>query len=449
MKLWTALRSEQRYTLNDYASWVSESFLYNQNWYAGEVQTTLGQRAERIGSDFRGLASQAYASNGIVFSCMLVRQLVFSAIRFQFQTITSGRPSETWGHPSLALLENPWPGGTTQDLLARMIQDADLAGNSFQTVETSLATLGGDGGKELVRLRPDYMGIVLGRRRSGLGMEKLGYVYCEGPEEEDHILLRDEVAHFAPIPDPLASYRGMSWLTPIIREVQADQLMGRHKRMFFENGATPNMVIKHDPATTQEKVKAFRERLDAEHKGASNAYKNLHIGGGADVTVVGANFQQITFTQVQGHGETRVAAAAGTPPILVGLSEGLESATYSNYGQARRRFADGTCHPLWQNAAGSLGVLMAPLMPPLGQGRRLWYDANVPFLREDEKDAAEIAEIQARTIRTYVDGGYTPDSSKRAVMSGDLGLLEHSGLYSVQLQAAGAQASAVTTGDDS
>jgi hypothetical protein len=62
--------------------------------------------------------------------------------------------------------------------------------------------------------------------------------------------------------------------------------------------------------------------------------------------------KQIDFKVTQGHGETRIAAAAGVPPIIVGLSEGLEAATYSNYGQARRRFADVTMRPLWRERGG-------------------------------------------------------------------------------------------------
>ena len=87
-----------------------------------------------------------------------------------------------------------------------------------------------------------------------------------------------------------------------------------------------------------------------------------------------------------------------------------------------------------QNMAGSLETLR----PAPGPDARLYYDArDVPFLREDEKDSAEIAEMKARTIRTYVDGGYTPESAKAAVESGDEGLLEHTGYFSVQLQAMG------------
>jgi phage portal protein BeeE len=143
----------------------------------------------------------------------------------------------------------------------------------------------------------------------------------------------------------------------------------------------------------------------------------------------------VDFKAVQGAGETRIAAAAGVPPIVAGFSEGLESATYSNYAQARRRFADGTIHPLWQNASGS----METLLPPPGDDARLWYDADdIPFLREDEKDAAEITSTRATTVATLVREGFTPDSvAKFMQTSDDFRVLEHTGLFSVQLQAPG------------
>jgi hypothetical protein len=136
---------------------------------------------------------------------------------------------------------------------------------------------------------------------------------------------------------------------------------------------------------------------------------------------------------IQGAGETRIAAAANTPPIIVGLSEGLASATYSNYGMARRRFADATMHPLWGDASGSLEILR-----PAPAASRLWYDArDVPFLREDTKDQAEVSFRAAQTIRSLVDGGFDPDSAVAAVTAGDMSLLVHTGRLSVQLQAPG------------
>jgi phage portal protein BeeE len=142
------------------------------------------------------------------------------------------------------------------------------------------------------------------------------------------------------------------------------------------------------------------------------------------------------FKNIQGAGETRIAAAGGVPPVIVGLSEGLQAATYSNYAQARRRFADGTLHPLWQNVAGSFANIIPRPSPTTGSGGevRLWYDArDVPFLREDQKDAAAIQGTQAATINTLITAGFTPDSSVKAVSASDWGLLEHTGLTSVQL----------------
>jgi phage portal protein BeeE len=395
-------------------------------------EQTLTQGRESVGGGFGAFSTSAYAADSVVFACMDVRAKVFSSVRFRWQRLRGGKPSDMYGSTELRVLERPWVGGTTQDMLTRMIQDADLAGNSFWT------RIGG----EAVRLRPDWVEIAVGERMYGggkVGLEKLGYVYYEGGRwsgNDGVALLASEVAHFMPIPDPLASFRGMSWLTPIVREIEADLTMTRHKRKFFENGATPNMVVKHAEHADQQAILDFARKMEMQQAGTDNAYKTFHLYPGADATVVGVDLQSVDFRAVQGAGETRIAAAASVPPVIVGLSEGLAAATYSNYGQARRRFADGTMHPLWANAAGSL----EPLLPAQGPDVRLWYDAtDVPFLREDEKDAAVIAQTQASTMTALIQAGYTPDSVAAAVEASDWRLLEHTGLFSVQLQPPGAQ----------
>ncbi|WP_454199580.1 phage portal protein [Nocardia sp. Marseille-Q1738] len=430
-------------TWDEYAQ-LLQQFQFNGYVYQTGLQQTLaGTDTERPSNNFVGLASSAYASNGVVFACMLVRQLVFSSIRFRWQNLRDGKPSDTFGTAELSVLEEPWTGGTTQDLLSRMIQDADLAGNSYWTRQ----------GDELIRLRPDWVEIVgakrylpsVGRNRNRgtgqVGWVKKGYLYTEGGSGSNNdpvAFTVDEVAHFAPIPDPLAQFSGMSWLTPILREIQADHAMTRYQRKYLDNGATPNMVIKHDIGANEEKVRRWKEQMDEKHAGADNAGKTLHLYPGADATVIGSNLKDIDFKNVRGGGETRIAAAAGVPPVIVGLSEGLAAATYSNYGQARRRLADGTAHPLWQNVSGSLNRIVPRTDRTKSSAVRLWYDAtDVPFLREDEKDAADIAAVKAQTIRQYIDSGYLPDSVVAAVNANDLRLLKHSGLYSVQLQKPG------------
>lgn len=440
-------------TIDDYAAAVSQMMFGGVGYPLGGVtQTMAGDTAERVAHDLPGYA-RVFATSGPVFSCMLVRQQVFSAVRFRWQRITDGKPSDMFGTPELGALERPWPSGTTQDLLNREIQYADLAGNAFAVRDTPLPRIGGDG-SDIVTLRPDWVDIVLApRRRQGgqMGWRKLGYVFTQDGRDsgnEPVILPLNEVSHFAPIPDPLAAWRGMSWLTPVVREIQNDGLMTRHQRKFFENAATPNMVATLPKEIKKDDFRAFVEQMDSGHKGIENAYKTLYLGGGADVTIVGQNFDQMKFTDLTAASETRIASAAGVPPIIAGFSKGLESATYSNYGQARRRFADGTMHPLWQQIAGSLEPLVPKpaLLPGEDPSQvRLWYDPDgVPFLREDEKDHAQIQQMQAATIASLVREGYTHDSVIRAVEANDWRLLRHTGLYSVQLHPPGSGPAAPT-----
>lgn len=439
-------------SVDDYLQTINQlEFLHNGISYTAPFMTsgltgTYGtQPAEQIDCEFEAYCKAAYAANGVVFAVMLARKLAFSAVRFCWQRINQGRPSEMFGSVALQVLEQPWVGGTTQDLLTRVIDDADLAGNSYWVDVAQVARADALEGQripgpqaELVRLRPDWAQIVLEPRRlrgGQVGWRRLGLVYWEGGvgQSEPVAFLPDEYVHFAPLPDPLATYRGMSWLTPVLREIEDDKQMGRHKSAFFRNSATPNLSVSLDKDVSLTAFQAFKTAMDAGHKGPENAGKTLYLGGGADVKVIGADFQQMDFKSIQGHGETRIAAAGGVPPIIVGLSEGLASATYSNYSQARRRFADGTMHPLWQNVSGCFANIV-PRPPNSNSSVRLWYDSrDVPFLREDRQDAAQIQSTQAGAINQLITAGFTPQSAVKAIDAEDWALLEHTGLTSVQL----------------
>lgn len=383
-------------------------------------QTFTGSPSEKVEQSFEGFVRCAYRTNGPIFACMLIRLMLFSEARFQFRSLNNGRPGDLFGTRDLAPLEKPWANGNTGDLLARALQDVDLAGNFFAARRQDA----------IRRLRPDWVTIVSASETDrDEDIEVVGYAYGRPGSGKESIYLPEEIAHFAPIPDPLARFRGMSWLTPIVREVLADSAATTHKLKFFENGATPNLVVKLDPTIQKEQYKQWVELFDERHEGSLNAYRTLYLGGGADATVVGADLKALDFSAVQGAGESRIAAAAGVPPIIAGFSEGLKSATYSNYTQARRRFSDGTMRPLWRGIAGALSKLVN--VPAKAE---LWYDdRDIAFLQEDQKDAAQIQTIQAKTMSALIAAGYEPESVTAAITAGDLTLLKHTGLVSVQL----------------
>ena len=433
-RLLDALRgSSTRYSLAEYAQQMA-SFVYQGNLYSPPYsQTNPGQLTEQLQNDFVSMVRGAYYDNGIVFACMLARRAVFMEGRFQWRQIRSGRLGDYFGTPGLQVLETPWQGAGTDDLLARMIDDVDLAGNAYVFRENGTAN-------EVIRLRPDYVDIALLPRVVGgnsLGYKKVGYVYWEGGDRTGTpaALTLDEVAHWAPIPDPLASYRGMSWLTPVAREIMGDRAASIHKLKFFDQGATPNMIVKVSETMSIDDFKEFMEIFDADSSGLEQAYKTLFLGGGADVEVVGKDFQQMDFKSVQGAGETRIASAAGVPPVIAGFSEGLAGSSLNtgNYNAARRNFADRTLRPLWR----SISTSMQQIVPAPG-GSKLAIDTrDVAFLSEDAEISAGIQQTKAITIRNLLDAGYDADSVVDAVLADDLGRLQHSGLFSVQLQPPG------------
>lgn len=421
-------RTESRYSLNEYVDDYA-TFLFEGNAYQGLQQTWQpgSSPSEKPAVGFDGRVQSCYRSNGVVFACQMARLLLFSEARFMWQQLRAGRPQDFFWTTDLLVLEQPWKSGSTGDLLSRMLQDVDIAGNAFIRRTTPAQ------GLALERLRPDWTSVALGTNSDMTNAEVVGYFYEPGGpgSKQDPVFFdASEVAHWAPIPDPQNIYRGMSWLSPILREVRADTRATEHKLQFWDNAATPNMVVKFDPTVTAEQADRFKALMEGQHRGVRNAYKTLFLGGGADASTVGLDFRQMDFKQVQGAGETRIAAAAGVPPVIVGLSEGLQAATYSNYAQARRRFADMTIRPLWRSLVASLQTIV-----PAPARARLWYDdRDIPALQEDQMDSAEILSRKMLTIESGVRAGYKPESVVAAVAADDLSLLEHTGLFSVQLQ---------------
>jgi phage portal protein BeeE len=370
---------------------------------------------------------------GPVFSVVGARMRLFSEARFMWQRMRNGEPGDLFHEPSLRILERPWPNGTTRELLARAEQDVSYAGNFYLLREPG----------RVRRLRPDWVTILLtAPPAEAVRSDVLGYLYKRGGAlhgAADPVLFHpDEIIHWSPIPDPLAQYRGMSWVTPVIREVAADRYATDHKVAFFDNSATPQLAVTCKDSMTVDQFKEFQKGIDEmTADGNRTAYKTMYLGGGADVTVVGKDMRQMAFKDTQGAGETRICAAGGVPPIMVGLSEGLDASTYSNYDQARRHFADGWAYPQWASIAASLEQMFTPPADDV----RLWFDTkHIPMLREDGHKAAEILESEARTLKSLIDAGWEPDAAVEAVKARDTGRLKgrHTKLFSVQLQPAGA-----------
>lgn len=424
-------------------AWVDSFLQYEGGIYTPSYTTTMsGMKSEPVNDTFIGYIQGAYKTNGVVFAVSMARARPFSEVQFKFRRKKdSGGGPNLFGNKALDVLDTPWPGGTTQQLMIRAEQDITVGGTAFWARED------GFNGREdrLRRLRPDWCEFILtAPPEYAVQSDIVGIKYTPGgpwakSRAESQLYLVGgpyaEATFWAPVPDPEAQFRGMSWLSPVIDEFRSDKAATAHKLAFFENAATPNLSVSLKETVTPENFERFVDKMKESTMGIRNAYKTLYTAGGADVRVIGADMRQLDFAITQGHGETRLAAAGGVPPIIVGLSEGLQAATYSNYGQAKRAYGDLFLRSQWRSFCGAI----APLID-VPDDARLWYDSkDVAFLREDAGDIATRQATEMGTINTGITAGFEPESVVIAVTADDWTKLKHTGMVSVQLQDPNAQ----------
>jgi len=337
-----------------------------------------------------------------------------------------------YGNTGLLLLEYPFPGATAGELLARLEQDISLAGNSYWR-----KTVPADGGDPLLsQIRPDCVTIVSAEHRDEAGRtyrEVVGYLEDLSAlgitDRKPQFYSTDETAHYSPIPDPKASWRGMSWLTPVLREISSDQAMTGYKTRYLQNGAVPGLIIRYAQKLQPGTIDALRERTTARYSGPDNAGRTLVLDQGADVTVAGANLQQLQYDALQAVSAERICSAAQVPLEVLGA--GRWRAGGGDYLSAMRRFGDLWARPAWRSACAALQHLVTltnsatgeqtPVRPPA----RLWYDtADIAALREGELERGQAVLVRAQAVSTFVAAGYTRESAIAAADSSDLGQLK-------------------------
>lgn len=370
-----------------------------------------------------------FRSNPVVFALCDVRAKAIGEARFQWRDRVDGRPGKYFGSPELARLEQPWPGATTRTLVTRMVQDVDLAGNAY-------VMRIGDG---VARLRPDWVMVVIespsgdpnDARARVKGYQYHPYGFGNSPDGATVDILPEDMCHWMPTPDPAFRHRGISWITTALAEVVADSDITGYKSRFFQNGATVSTVLTTPEGVKGEQFETAKKKFLAEHAGEENAHKVLFLSYGSDVKTIGSDPESAQMKILQGASETRIAAAAGVPPVIAGFSEGLSSTSYAAYAASRRRFADYTLHPL----LGSLAEALQNLVDlPDGADPFLTYDPrDISHFQEDTKDASTIQQQNAATISTLFQAGFDPTTIVEAVTTGELVRLKHLGGTSAQV----------------
>jgi len=417
---------EQRYSWQDY---VHDTMTFGGNQY--RLSGLNGSRPDYPDDTFEAYVEKLHKGTSIISAAAHQRALLVSQVVPQWRRFSDG---DLFGNRSLSVFENPH-NGSRAEFFYRLELDATYGGSAFICLDEG----------RVRRLSPDRCSVVLaspsspdwdGDPSGGVcpyDAEVVGLLYHESRVGGVmQAFLPGEFVIWRPEPDPINFWRGMSWVQSCLQEVVADQQATDHQQKFFENAATPSVVVMMDPSKSPQETQEFARVFNSKFSGHRNAYKSWFLGGGTDVKIIGSTLESLSLRDLTGGFENRVAVRSRIPNVILGGREGLSGSSLNtgNYNSARRMFADGWLAP---HLDGLMSTL-AELVPAPSNAELTWDRDRVLFLQEDVQQQADINSTKAATIRTLIDGGFDPESVVAAVDRGKLDMLVHTGKLSVQLQ---------------
>lgn len=290
---------------------------------------------------------------------------------------------------TLALLENPSPFYSMNDLLESILGSYLIYGNAFINV---LRPEGGLNAGKPIRLEvlpPPYTYIKAGTRLDPIQ----GYILHYGGVET--LFDINDVFHFKEYnPDWSDNYGiyGMSPLKPILKSIVASDSGYQSMVSAFKNqGAHGVLTIlgesldderKVRRAVTQSQISIIKNQFKpgGEHVGDENRGKIVATTKEVKWTPLGLSPVDLKILESMGVTKGAIADALGVPSLLL---NGSQDRTYENYNEAYKMLWTGAIQPRLDTLIDKMGKW---LIPQMGETGYLVPDySDIDVLQEDKK----------------------------------------------------------------
>ncbi len=349
--------------------------------YGANVASWQIDRAQWLPRDPATYDTEGYRKAALIFRCVqyLANAAGAAPLRVYRDTGT-GEPTEERTHPARQLLERPNPAMGETRFLSFVAMCMAVSG--FAAIEKVRSASGRV--VELWPLRSDWMRPIPRNQAPPDWEYKVPGRVPERFDADDVIVLP-----FADTPD--GSPIGIGPLEVLLKEVGITTALSEFLKVFFDRGAMPLYVAipSDDPSvaaqfTDPDARAAFEEAWSQRYGGLSRSITPLPLVGFKDIRPLGFNFNDLAFPDLHNLTDARICAGFGIPPILVGANVGLEQATYSNYGQARRSFYEDSMTFLWARIDDAFTRHLLPEFETR-PGYSLAFDiTGLPAFEEDE-----------------------------------------------------------------
>lgn len=380
------------------------------------------EQAEEPDRSYANAANEGYRKNELVFAC--IQEYITSASEARLIVGTrdeGGNLVETTDERASMLVREPNRSQDMTAFLEQMHMQLLIGGNNYMFKPTSnIGTLSG-----LWLLRPDRVRVIPDMMTGSPN----GWKYTL--DGKTVILPEDEISQHKNL-DPLSDWYGLGALQVLAKMVNLDVGATDFASATFTNKGVPAGFLKLTRRlNSQEEADTIRKNWFARFAGKLNWQKVGVLDEDADYKKLAPDMGDMGMGDLRTVTESRICAAFGVPPIVVGANVGLENGTYSNYAQAKESFWEETLLPAYKRIAAFLTRALRDTVE--FRGMEFAFDfSEVRALADDKQQEAETEKTKADTAGILIRAGYTPESVTEALALPES--LEHTGLVPVTVQ---------------
>jgi HK97 family phage portal protein len=365
---------------------------------------------------YANAAHEGYRTHELVYACINEFTTSASEARLVVGNYDPDRNFvETTDQRALELASEP---NRSQDMTAFIQQlhmQILIGGNAYlYKPQSEIGTLAG-----MWLLRPDRVRVIPNKYT---GSPK-GWSYTLDGRST---VLSEELISQHKSPDPMSDWYGLGALQVLAKMVNLDMSATDFAKSVFDNKGVPAGFLKiKRQLASQDEADQIRRNWHARFSGKNNWQRIGVLDEDADYQELASKLDDMALPDLRNLTESRICAAFGVPPIVVGANVGLEHATYSNYAEAKESFWEETLMPAYNRIAAFLTRSLRNTVE--FRGMEFAFDfSNVRALAEDRADTADEQKVRAEAASILIRAGYSPDSVSVAMNLPEG--LEHTGV---------------------
>lgn len=283
-----------------------------------------GVEADDLGMGFRPLgggtdsspADIARTMPGLTFPILDLLISDFATIKLKLVETDKDGDSELLVHPALTSLKRPSKGKSQYHLFGEYMAYMMTAGVVFWYVPR----VGATAVRKVITLNP----FLLKEIKYDAEGSPLSYTFRNGSGE---ITYTAEEVIMDKLINPIDLGKVFSPLSPVAESVDASEGAMKYNKRFFQNDATPSLLIKIKKALSDEAKKRFKINWLNQFRGADNAHKFALSDADIDVTPLGASMKDMAFKDLNQVTDQRIMSNWKINKVLLGQTENVNRST--------------------------------------------------------------------------------------------------------------------------